>query len=66
MMKLSLVIVTLEDCNILAYQRELEEIQDKYFTTKLRMENMFIPKYDSMMTVLNNYRAFRDKSIMSK
>ena len=66
MMKLSLVAVTLEDCNISAYQQESEEIQDKYFIAKLRMDNMIIPNYDSMMIILHAYRAFRDKSIMSR
>ena len=66
MMKLSLVAVTLGDCNISAYQQELEEIQDKYLTAKLRMENMFIPNYESMMVILDAYKAFWDKSIVSE
>ena len=66
MMKLSLVIVTLEDYNISAYWKELEEIQNKYFIAKLEMENVFIPNYDSMMIILNAYRAFRDKLVMSR
>ena len=66
MMKLSLVAVTLEDCNISAYQQESEEIEDKYFTAKLRMENIFIPNYDSMVIILDSYRTFQDKSIMCR
>ena len=66
MMRLSLVAVTLGDCNISAYQQESEEILDKYLTAKLRMENVFIPNYESMIVILDAYRAFLDKSIVSK
>ena len=64
MMKLNLVAVTLGDCNISDYRQELEEIQDRYFIAKLRMENVFIPNYESMMIILDAYRAFWDRSIV--
>ena len=65
MMKLSLVSVTLKNCNMLTYQQELEGIQDKYFIEKIGKENVFIPNYVSMVAISNSYRAFRDKLIIS-
>lgn len=65
LMKLSLFSVTLEDCIISIYQQELEEIQDKYFTTKIRMENVFISNYDLMVSILDTYMAFKNTSITS-
>ena len=65
MTKLSLVVVILEDSIISAYHQELEEIQDKYYTVKLNMVNVFIPNYESMAAILDAYKVFKSESIES-
>ena len=66
MMKLSLVAVTLGDSNISKYRQETKEIQDRYFTAKLKMENVFILNYESMMIIIDAYMAFQDRSLVSQ